>query len=123
VEHVIKILQKKPLVLPSLYKDMDITMIAKVPIPSSLELYNKIHHDDFPEFIPHRDLKLRVLDDQVFQNIKLLSLYMIAAKNLVFPYIETLEWIINHTKDEKCVINNVDNQCVGVFLPIEVRKH
>ena len=48
---------------------------------------------------------------------------MVASRTLVFPCIETLEWIINHTKVEKCVINDVDDQCVGVFLPMEVSKY
>jgi hypothetical protein len=88
-----------------------------------VDLYNKIHHDDFPEFTPHSDPKVRVLDDQVFQNIKWSVLYMVASRTPILPCIETLEWIIHHTNVEKCLINNVDEDCVGILLPVEVRKY
>jgi hypothetical protein len=123
VERVIKISHKKPSIPPPLYRDTDTNMTTKVPMPSCLELYNNIHHDQFPEFTPHNDPKVRVLDGQVFQNIKLSSLYMVASRTPTFPCIETLEWIIDHTKVEKCVIIDVADQFVGDFLPVEVNKY
>jgi hypothetical protein len=63
---------------------------------------------------------VRELDDQVFQNIKRSSLYMVAAKKPIFPCVELLEWIIHHVDAEKCMLNNKDGECIGVFLPTEV---
>jgi hypothetical protein len=100
IEPVIKMSQKKPPAPPPLYRDMDTSTTSKVPLPTWNDLYNKIHHDDFPEFTPHSDPEVRVLDDHVFQNIKLSSLYMVASRTLVFPCVESLEWIINHTNAE-----------------------
>jgi hypothetical protein len=34
-----------------------------------------------------------------------------------------LGWIINHTYERKCVVNDENGRCVGVFLPIEVHKY
>jgi hypothetical protein len=73
VEPVIKMSQKNPSAPPPLYRDTDTSTTTKVPMPTWLELYNKIHNDDFPEFTLHSDPEVRVLDDQVFQNIKLSS--------------------------------------------------
>jgi hypothetical protein len=113
---------KKP-TPPVLYKDTDTIKTTKVPMPTSIDLYNKIHHDDFPKLNPHSDSEVRVMDDHVFQNIKLSSLYMVASITLILPYVEMLEWIINHTKSDKFLINNVNDQFVCVFLPIMVNKY
>ena len=39
-------------------------------------------------------LEARILDDQVFQNIKRSLLYMVASRTRVMPCIETLKWIL-----------------------------
>jgi hypothetical protein len=39
------------------------------------------------------------------------------------PCIDTVGWIINHTYTEKCVINNVEGECVRVFLIVVVQKY
>jgi hypothetical protein len=36
---------------------------------------------------------------------------------------QTLEWILNHIDAGKCLINNVDGKCVGVFLSMEINKY
>jgi hypothetical protein len=43
--------------------------------------------------------------------------------NPIFPCIETLGWIADHTDAMKCIVNNENGECVGVFLPIEVQKY
>jgi hypothetical protein len=48
---------------------------------------------------------------------------MVAFQTLVFPYIETLGWIIDHTDVDKFLINDENGGCVGVFLPTEVHKY
>jgi len=63
MEPVIKMSQKKPTNPPPLYKDIVASSKFKVLLPTWLDLYNKIYHDDFPEFTPHSDLEVRVLDD------------------------------------------------------------
>jgi hypothetical protein len=48
---------------------------------------------------------------------------MVASRTRVMPCIETLEWILNHIDADKCLINNVEGQCVGVFLSMEINKY
>jgi hypothetical protein len=122
-EPMIKMSQKKPTNPPPLFKDTDMSMTSKVLLPTWLDLYKKIHHDDFPEFTPHSDPEVRELDDQMFQNIKRSSLYMVASRTHVLPCVETLEWIIHHTNAENFLINNRDGECINVFLPTEVSAY
>jgi hypothetical protein len=56
VEPIIHKLQKKPPAPPPLYKDTDSNTSSKISLSTWHDLYNKIHHDDFPEFMPHSDL-------------------------------------------------------------------
>jgi len=44
-------------------------------------------------------------------------------KKHFFPYIDVLKWCIDHTDIHKCLINNDNGGCVGVFLLVEVHKH
>jgi hypothetical protein len=114
--------QKKFFTQPPLYKNIDLSIESKVLLPTLNDLYNKMHHSYFPEFTPHSDPKVRILDRQVFPNIKCSLLHMVASRTLVLPCIEALEWIISHTDVNKCLINDFQEQCVGVFLPVEVNK-
>jgi hypothetical protein len=68
--------------------------------------------------MPHSVPGVRELDDQVFPNIRQPSLHRLACQTPVFPCIETLGWIIDHIDTEKCVINNVEGDCIDVFFPI-----
>jgi hypothetical protein len=120
---MIKMSQKKPASPPPFFKDTDNGMNSKVILPSWLDLYNKLHYEDFPEFMPHSDPEVRGLDDQVFQNIKRSSLYLVAAKTPIFPCVDILEWIIHHVDAEKFLLNNKDGECIGVFLPTEVSMY
>jgi hypothetical protein len=79
------------------------------------------------EFTPHNNLDVKVLDDQFFPNIRQSYLHMVACwrwKPLCnHTCIKTLRWIIDHTDAMKCMVNNEEGECVGVFLPIEVQKY
>jgi hypothetical protein len=48
---------------------------------------------------------------------------MVARRTPVFPYIELLKWLIDHTDTQKCLINDNNGECVRVFLPVEVQKY
>jgi hypothetical protein len=41
----------------------------------------------------------------------------------VFPCIELLKWLINHTDTQKCLINDDQWQVCRVFLPVEVQSY
>jgi hypothetical protein len=63
------------------------------------------------------------LDDEVFINIHKAYLHMVVSRTLVFPCIELLKWLIDHSDAQKCVINDDNGQIIGVFLPVEVQKY
>jgi hypothetical protein len=92
-------------------------------LPHWGDIFNKINQEDYPEFTPHSDPDVRILDDQVFPNIRRSYLHMVACRTPVLPCIETLGWIIDHTDAMKCTVNNEEGECVGVFLPVEVQKY
>jgi hypothetical protein len=48
---------------------------------------------------------------------------MVANKALVFPCIEVLKWLIDHTNTQKCLINDENGGCVRFFLLTEVQKY
>jgi hypothetical protein len=48
---------------------------------------------------------------------------MVASRTPVFPYIEVLKWLINHTDRNKCLINDENGGCIGFFLSTEVQKY
>jgi hypothetical protein len=48
---------------------------------------------------------------------------MVASRTQVFPCIELLKWPIDHTDTQKCLINDVNGECVGFFFPIEVQSY
>ena len=43
---------------------------SKMVLPKWGDLFNEIKWEDYLEFIPHSDPKIRMLDDQVFPNIQ-----------------------------------------------------
>jgi hypothetical protein len=115
--------QKKTTNPPPLFKDRDNNTTSKVMLPSWIDLYNKIQYEYFLEFTPHSDLEVRELDDQVFQNIRRSSLYMVVAKTHIFPCVDLLEWIIHHVDVEKFLLNNKYGECISVFLPTKVSMY
>jgi hypothetical protein len=106
-----------------MFTDTDTRTTSKVVLPPWGNLYNKIYQEYFPNFTPHSVPEVRELDDQFFPNIRQSSLHMVACRTPIFPCIETLVWIIDHIDTEKCVINNVEGECVGVFLSVEDKKY
>jgi len=56
---MIKISQKKPTNPPSHFKYTYNSKRSKLIMPSWLDLYNNIHYEYLPEFMPHNDLKVR----------------------------------------------------------------
>jgi hypothetical protein len=46
---------------------------------------------------------------------------MVASRTLVFLCIEILKWLIDHTNSHKCLINDDNGGCIGVFLPSKVQ--
>jgi hypothetical protein len=48
---------------------------------------------------------------------------MVVSRNLVFPYIELLKWLIDHTDTQRFFINDDNGGCVRVFLLVEVKNY
>jgi hypothetical protein len=48
---------------------------------------------------------------------------MVASRTPVLLCIEDLKCIINHMDVDKCLINDVQGKCVGVFMLVEVNKY
>jgi hypothetical protein len=48
---------------------------------------------------------------------------MVASKSPVFPCIELSKWLIDHTNAHRCLINDDNGGCVGIFLPVEVQSY
>jgi hypothetical protein len=66
---------------------------------------------------------VRALDHQVLLNIRPSYIHMVARRTLVFPCIEVMKWLIDHTYMHTCLINDDNGGCVRVFLPTEVHKY
>jgi hypothetical protein len=122
-EHVIKTSTKKKIIQPTTFGDTEASTEYKMVLPQWGDLFNRISREKYPEYVPHSDLGMRSLDDQVFPNIRWSYLHMVARRTLVFPCIEVLKWLINHTDTQKCLINDDNGGCVGFFLPVEVQKY
>jgi hypothetical protein len=123
MESVIRTSTKKQFTQPPAFGDTEASTRSKVMLPHWGDIFNKINQEDYPEFTPHSDPDVRILDDQVFPNIRRSYLHMVACRTPVFPCIETLGWMIDHTDAIKCTVNNEEGECVGVFLPVEVQKY
>jgi hypothetical protein len=48
---------------------------------------------------------------------------MVARKTSVVPCIEIFKWVIDHTDAHRCLINDDNGGCIGVFLPVEVQNY
>jgi hypothetical protein len=96
---------------------------AKTIFPRWEELFKKIKKEEPLEYTPHNDPDTRRLDDEVLPNVRKAYLHMVASRTLVFPCIELLKWIIDHTDAQRCLINDDNGGCVGVFLPVEVQSY
>jgi hypothetical protein len=122
-EPVIKTTTKKVFIQPLAFGDTEASTGSKMALPHWGELFNKISREEYPEYIPHSDPDVRALDDEVFPNIRRSYLHMVARRTPIFPCIEVLKWLIDHTDTHKCLINDDNGGCVRVFLPVEVQKY
>jgi hypothetical protein len=48
---------------------------------------------------------------------------MVVSITPVFPCVEVLKWLIDHTDTHKCLVNDDNGGCVGFLLPVEVHKY
>ena len=87
------------------------------------EVFKKIKKEEPLEYTPHRYLDTRKLDDEVLPNIRRAYLHMVANQSLIFPCIELLKWLIDHTNAHKCLINDDNGKCNEGFLSLEVQKY
>jgi hypothetical protein len=120
---IIKTITKDPFVQPPAFRDMEASIGAKMAFPRWEEVFKKIKKEEPLEYTPHSDPDTRKLDDEVLPNIRKAYLHMVASRSPVFPCIELLKWIIDHADAQKCLINDDNGECVGVFLPSEVQSY
>jgi hypothetical protein len=120
---VIKAITKEPFVQPPAFGDTEASIGAKTTFPRWEEVFKKIKKEEPLEYTPHNDPDTRKLDDEVLPNIRRAYLHMVASRSPVFPCVELLKWLIDHTDAHKCLINDDNGECVGVFLPSEVQKY
>ena len=98
------------------FGDTEENIGTKTIFPCSKDLFKKIKHEEFLEYSPHSDPDTRKLDDEVFVNICKAYLHMVASRTSIFPCIELLKWLIDHSDAQKCVINDDNGQIARVFL-------
>jgi hypothetical protein len=96
---------------------------TKFVLPHWRELFKKINQEEFSEYIPHSDPNMRKVDDEFFPNIQRSYLHMVAIRNLLFPCIELIKWLINQIETKKCLINDINHEFVEFFVPVEVQSY
>jgi hypothetical protein len=84
-EPVVKTTTKKVFIQPLAFGDTEASTRSKVALPQWGDLFNRISREEYPEYIPHNDPDVRVLDDQVFPNIRRSYLHMVARRTPCFP--------------------------------------
>jgi hypothetical protein len=117
---IIKTTTKKVFIQPLAFGFIEASTRSMMALPHRGEIFNKIIQEEYPEYVPHSDPYVRVLDDEVFPKIRWSYLHMVARRTHVFPCIEILKWLIDHTDTHTCLINDDNVGCVRVFLPVEV---
>jgi hypothetical protein len=117
---IVKTTTKKVFIQPSAFGDTEASTGSNMALLHWGYLLNRISQEEYLEYVPHSDPYVRALYDQVFLNIRRSYLHMVANRNPIFPYTEVLKWLIGHTNTHKCLINDENGECVGVFLLIEV---
>jgi hypothetical protein len=48
---------------------------------------------------------------------------MVVNRTPIFPCIEVLKWLIDHTDGQKCLINDENGGCIVLFLSIDIHKY
>jgi hypothetical protein len=120
---IIKTITKESFTQPSAFGDTEANIGTKTTFPQWEDIFKEIKHEEFPEYAPHSDPHTRKLDDEVFVNIHKAYLHMVASRNLIFPCIKLLKWLIDHSDAQKCVIDDDNGQIIGVFLPVEFQRY
>jgi hypothetical protein len=120
---VIKTTTKKSFAQPPTLGDTKANIGTNIVISRWEELFKNIKREECPEYTPHNNPNMRRLDDEVLLNVRKAYVHMVASKTLVFPYIELLKWLIDHNDTQKCLINDDNDGCVRVFLPVEVQNY
>jgi hypothetical protein len=120
---VIKTVTKKDFVQPPTFGYIEVNIGTKTVFPRWEEIFKKIKKEEFPEYTPHNDPDTRKLDDEVLPNVRRAYLHMVASQTLVFPCIELLKWLIDHTDTQFFLINDANGECIGVFFPSEVQSY
>jgi hypothetical protein len=120
---VIKKITKEPFVQPLAFGDTEASIGEKTTFPRWEEVFKKIKKEEPLKYTPHSDPDKRKLDDEVLPNIRRAYLHMVVSRSPVFPCVELLKWLIDHTDAHKCLINDDNGECIGVSLPSEVQKY
>jgi hypothetical protein len=120
---VIKTATKKDFIQPSAFGDTEANIGTKTIFLRWEEIFKKIKREEFPKYTPHNDIDTRRLDDEVLLNVRKVYLHMVVSRTPVFPWIELLKSIIDHTDTQICLINDDSGICVGVFLLVEVQNY
>jgi hypothetical protein len=120
---VIKTTPKRPSSNLQTFGDTEASIGAKTTFPHWEEVFKKIKKEEPLEYTPHNNPDTRRLDDKVLPNIRKAYLHMVASRSPVFPCIELLKWLIDHADAQKCLINDDNGECVGVFLPSKVQSY
>jgi hypothetical protein len=120
---VTKTTTKEEFIQTPTFGDTEANIGAKTTFLRWEELFKKIKKQEPLEHTLHIDHDTRKLDDDFLPNIRRDYLHMVTSRTLVFPCIEVLKWLIEHTNAHKCLINDDNGGCVGVFLPSEVQSY
>jgi hypothetical protein len=68
-ELVIKIVMKKVFIQPPSFADIEESIGSKATLQHWGDIFKNISQEEFPEYIPHNDPDVRLLDNEVFPNI------------------------------------------------------
>jgi len=68
-ESIIKTFTKKYFIQPPAFGDTEESTRSKVALPQWGDIFNRISREEYSDYIPHNNLNVRVLNDQVFPNI------------------------------------------------------
>jgi hypothetical protein len=116
---IIKAITKDPFVQPPSFGDAEASIGGKMTFPRWEEVFKKIKKEDQLKYTLHSDPDTRNLDDEIHPNIHRAYLHMVASRSSVFPCVELLKWLIDHTNAHKCLINDENGEFIRVFLPLE----
>jgi hypothetical protein len=116
MESIICTSTKKEFSQPPEFRDTKASTGFKVLLLHWGDMYSKIIQEDYSKFTPHNNPDVKILDDQVFPNIKRSYMHRVACRTPVLPCIKIFVWIIDHADTVKCTIKNAEGKCVGVVI-------